>query len=108
MTVVAVLGEIADSIKKPDYELNMVIHAYLDGPYYFGEPDCPHDEMTVARWRQAHYRTLRRMAYPDKAEKDDALVKLSSTDPVMQAEGQAQFDQYNADCLSVKTRFPKE
>jgi hypothetical protein len=104
----AVLENIYDSIKKPDYELDMVIDAYITEPYYFGEPDCPHDEMTVAKWRKAHYRTLRRMAYPDKAEKDDALVKLSSTDPVMQAEGQAQFDQYNADCLAVKARFPKE
>jgi hypothetical protein len=38
----------------------------------------------------------------------DGMVKVHSTDPVLQAEGQAQLDKYYADCLAVKDRFPKE
>lgn len=99
---------IFDSIKKPDHELNMAIEAYITGPYYFGEPDCPHNEMTVARWRITHYDVLRSMAYPSREEKDDAEAKLASEDPAVRAAGQAQLDQYNSDCLAVKARFPKE
>ncbi len=105
----AVFETILGNIKKPDFELNMAIQAYIEGPYYFGEPDCPRSQMTVARWRIVHYRKLRRMAYPDKEEtRDDAKVKLSSSDPDIRGAGQAQLDQYNADCLAVKARFPKE
>lgn len=104
----AVLDTIFQNIKKPDLDLNMAIQAYISGPYYYGEPDCGKDDMTVSMWRTVHYDTLRRMDYPDRAEKDDAEAKLSSSDPAVRAAGQAQLDQYNADCLAVKARFPKE
>lgn len=49
----------------------------------------------------------RAQAYPDFREFLDAQVKLSSADPAVQAEGQAQLAQYMADCLAVKARYPK-
>ncbi len=98
----AVLDTIYDNINKPDTDLNMVIQAYLDGQYYYG------DSMTAAQWRIFRYDWLRQMLYPDRTIPLDAGVKISSPDPDTQAEGQTQLDQYNTDCLVVKTRFPKE
>jgi len=62
---------------------------------------------TVASWKAACYADLRRWAYPDAVEYNDAQVKLASTDPDTRAAGQTQLDQYLTDCLAVKARFPK-
>lgn len=79
-----------------DLELNQTILTF-----YYSRVD-------VAVWRVENYKWIRKQFYPDLEDKADAEVKLSSTDPTMQAAGQAQLDKYNADCLAVKTRFPKQ
>jgi len=79
-----------------DTELNAVIQDYLGS------------DGNVQQWRIDNYAQLRAWAYPKMAEYNDAQVKLSSTDSAIQSEGQAQLDQYVADCLTVKQRFPKE
>jgi len=53
------------------------------------------------------YLQLRAQAYPSHEVLLDGLVKLSSSDPVIKADGVAQVDKYYADCLSVKTLYPK-
>ncbi len=69
--------------------------------YFLGRVD-------VSQWRAENYVFLRKAFYPEIGELLDAQVKISSTDPILQAQGQAQLDQYNLDCLAVKLRFPKE
>ena len=93
------ITDIAENISETDEQLNAIISTYL---FDHGI------ESTTEQWRIENFSELRRWAYPDYAVYLDAQVKLSSTDEATQAEGQAQLDQYFADCLAVKTRFPKE
>jgi len=50
---------------------------------------------------------LRRRAYPPLMDYIDAQVKKASSDPAMQAAGEAQELAYTAACLEVKARHPK-
>jgi hypothetical protein len=93
------ITDIAENIQEADEQLNAIISTYLFDNGI---------ERTVEQWRIENYSDLRRWAYPDKEVYLDAQVKLSSTDETIQTEGQAQLDQYYADCLAVKARFPKE
>jgi hypothetical protein len=93
------ITDIAENIQEPDDQLNAIISTYLFDSGI---------EQTIEQWRIENYSDLRRWAYPGKEIYLDAQVKLSSPDPMLQAEGQAQLDQYFADCLAVKKRFPKE
>ncbi len=68
--------------------------------YFLGRVD-------IQQWKTENYTFLRKAFYPEMGESLDAQVKLSSTDPLLQAAGQAQLDQYSADCMAVKARFPK-
>jgi len=74
--------------------------AYLSG-YFLGRKN-------ITQWRIDNYDVLRKAVYPDYREYLDAVVKKSSPDSAVRAAGQSQLDQYQADCLAVKTRFPKE
>jgi hypothetical protein len=87
------------SIKLSDDSLNGIVQAYIDQEEL---------NITVGQFRVLQYSDLRAVDYPDSKERDDAQAKLFSTDPVIQAEGQAQLDQYYSDCLAVKARFPKQ
>jgi len=82
-----------------DVELNQVIQNYL---YDNGI------SKTVAQWRVENYAQLRRWAYPDPAELNDAQIKINSGIEELEAEGQQQLENYVSNCLDVKTRFPKE
>ncbi|GAG01954.1 unnamed protein product [marine sediment metagenome] len=53
------------------------------------------------------YIDRRRVAYPDPMELNDGLVKQHSSDPDIQAEGDAQVAKYYEDCLKVKEDIPK-
>jgi hypothetical protein len=64
-------------------------------------------QSTVLEWRLMNYTKLRKWDYPEYVEYLDAIVKLNSTILSIKTEGQAQLDQYIADCLNVKIRFPK-
>jgi len=79
-----------------DDELNDVIQDYL-GP-----------DGDVQQWRVDNYIQLRAWAYLPIAEYNDAQVKLNSADSEIQSEGQQQLENYVANCLQVKSRFPKE
>ena len=65
------------------------------------------NETQVEVWRTDHFAILRYHSYPSTNEVNDANAKLSSSDPAIQAAGQIQLDNYYADCLAVKARFPK-
>jgi len=52
-------------------------------------------------------RLQRAAAYPPLADKADAEVKMASSDPVMQAAGVLQLNEYVNKCLAVKLQFPK-
>ncbi len=93
---------IAENIQASDTVLETVIQEFMDGRDYFGPVQ------TVDQWRVANYVILRKLAYPNLAEKADAEVKLKSGDPDLVTEGTAQLAQYYVDCLAVKARFPKE
>lgn len=94
-------SDVAKNVDLPDGELNPVIEEYIAGDNYPG--DCT----TAAAWRVEHYTSLRRWAYPDITEYNDAKVKINSGDSAMIAEGETQLSQYYTDCLAVKARFPK-
>ncbi len=65
------------------------------------------DHPDVVAFKAPSYRELRRSEYPSLAELHDAKVKQRHADPAIQAEGAAQEEQYYADCLAVKVRYPK-
>jgi hypothetical protein len=92
------IQDVKDNVWNTDEVLDVVIAAYI-----LGHPSG----ISVEQWRLDNYALLRQEAYPPMADYLDAHVKLSTADPVLQAEGQAQLDQYYADCLAVKARFPK-
>jgi hypothetical protein len=69
--------------------------------------DFYHGYVDPVLWRLENYRILRIRYYPPQSEYLDAQVKLLHPDPAIQAAGQKQLDQYVADCLNVKSRFPK-
>ena len=75
---------------------------YLNSNYYKGALT------TVANWRIANYAQLRKWAYPDTSEYNDAQVKINSGITALEEEGEEQLEDYVNDCLAVKTRFPKE
>lgn len=87
------------NVNLTDEDLNKIIESYIDQEML---------GVTAFEFRLSHYYDLRSCAYPDSRERDDAMVKISSSDETIQAEGQAQLDKYYADCLAVKARFPKE
>jgi len=90
------------SIVKPDVDLNVDIQAYLDGEFYHGE------STTVAQWRLDNYEDLRRWAYPDPMDLNDATVKINSGISELISIGNQQLQDYAAACLAVKIRFPEE
>lgn len=49
----------------------------------------------------------RKTAYPPVEAYLDAQVKIASSDPTLQADGQAQLAAYLTACLDVKTAHPK-
>lgn len=59
----------------------------------------PAPELTYAQKRVAEY--------PDMAEYLDAMVKINSGDETFVQAGQIQLATYIADCLAVKTKYPK-
>lgn len=80
-----------------DEELNAAIEEY-----YL-------NRVNAEEWRIANYVFLRKLSYPDfKGEFLDGMVKISKGTSSQQPKGQAQLEQYYADCLAVKQRFPKE
>lgn len=95
----ATILDIRENIKKSDNILDDVISR--TDAVLFGSK-------TVEQYRIDNYATLRSLAYPPQEDMLDAQAKLSSSDPTIQAEGQAQLNKYYADCLAVKERFPKE
>lgn len=94
----ATFDDVLTAAETNDSDIDAVIQNYLT-------TECL--TTTVAAWKIENYKILRQKAYPDMAEYLDAQAKLSSTDPDIQAAGQAQLDQYNSDCIAVKDRFPK-
>lgn len=62
--------------------------------------------MQAAR-AQVAYKHARAEAYPPMADYLDAVVKISSGDEALQAEGAAQLEAYCAACLAVKAAYPK-
>ena len=58
--------------------------------------------------KSIEYISKRQSKYPPQADLIDGMVKQSSPNPVMKAEGDAQVAKYFADCLAVKNEFPKE
>ena len=94
------ITRIAQSVRNGDDDtaLNVIIQQHITS-YGLSE--------TVAEWRVVNYEKLRRWSYPCICEFNDSKVKLASGDTTIEAEGQAQLDQYVADCLAVKSRFPK-
>ena len=96
------LNSVCKAINETDGNLNTVIQSYLDGSFYLGA------ETTVAAWRIENYSTLRKWAYPNPAELNDAQVKINSGISELVSEGEQQLEDYTDDCLNIKTRFPKE
>ena len=96
------ITDISKNIYLSDTELNQIIQNYLNGKYYRGY------FITVQQWRLDNYKDLRKWAYPKTTEYNDAQVKLNSSIPELEQQGQEQFNKYIQDCLNVKTRFPKE
>jgi len=96
------ITDVAKNVLESNAALNAVIQDFLDGEYYYGP------STTVAAWRIANYYDLRRWAYPNTAEYNDAQVKLNSGITATEEEGQDQLDDYVEDCLDIKTKFPKE
>lgn len=56
---------------------------------------------------QDNYRVLRAAEYPPLSDKADAEVKMLSADPVVQAAGQAQLNDYVNKCFAVKLKYPR-
>lgn len=54
-----------------------------------------------------NYRDRRAAEYPPMNDYIDGMVKQSSSDPAIVAEGNAQVAAYFAACLAVKSRIPK-
>jgi len=81
---------------KSDQELVPVIRQYLRERGIQKE---------VMEWVREHYKILRKKAYPPIEDYVDAQVKINT--PGMEAEGQAQLEEYRAQCLAVKQRFAK-
>ena len=95
-------GSIAKSIHGSDEDLNLIIQSFLDGKAYYGS------DITVEQWRLDHYVDLRRWAYPDISEYNDAQVKINSGITELEAQGVQQNAEYVQACMDIKTRFPKE
>ncbi len=72
-----------------------------------GQEHLADDNQEVLAFLAPSYRELRRAEYPPICELHDAKVKQRHVDPAIQAEGVAQEDQYYADCLAVKVKYPK-
>ena len=53
-----------------------------------------------------NYKPQRRAKYPPMTDFADALVKKSSSDPKIQAEGVAQEAAYYSECLQIKLDYP--
>lgn len=54
-----------------------------------------------------HYQLQRAAKYPPMLDFIDAQVKMSSPDPVMQAEGEVKWNNYVNQCFAVKLAIPK-
>ena len=80
-------------------EEQKIIHGH-DGKLYFEGQSPVKPEKT--------YQQKRLEAYPPMSKYLDAQVKLSSDEPLIQAQGQAQLNAYLAACLTIKKQFPKE
>ena len=66
------------------------------------------DPTTIQKTRALRLvRRLRERAYPPIADYLDGVVKTTSPDPVIQAEGKTQMAAYCAACLRVKQAHPK-
>lgn len=53
------------------------------------------------------YKDLRLSEYPQMTDFLDGMVKITSTDPTVSEEGNAQVAAYYAACLAVKAKYPK-
>lgn len=65
--------------------------------------DAAHQQLRA----QTAYKHARAEAYPPMADYLDAVVKMSSVNPAIQAEGEAQLEAYCTACLAVKAAHPK-
>ena len=65
-------------------------------------------ERLDAVYLATEYQRKRAAEYPPLSDLADGMVKQSSTDPLIKAEGDAQVAKYFADCLAVKALYPKE
>lgn len=63
-----------------------------------------HDQVCFERMT---YQQKRAPEYPPLVERIDGMVKQSSSDPAVRAEGIAQVEAYDQTCLAVKARIPK-
>jgi len=85
-------------------------------------PDDPRngDWQTYTAWLEAggvplpddpapvpSYKDLRLSEYPQMSDFLDGMVKITSTDPAVSTEGDAQVAAYCAACLAVKAKYPK-
>ena len=80
-----------------DSELNALIAEFIGSD----------DTLTINNWRASRYSDLRRWAYPDASQFNDAQVKINSGDAALVTAGLDQLAAYVQKCLAVKVRFPK-
>lgn len=91
------ITDIADAVKagNSDADLLLIIQGFIG------------EGQDAVAWTKVNYSDLRRWAYPDLSEYIDAQVKIASGDADLEVAGRDQLADYNAKCLSVKSRFPK-
>lgn len=91
-------GDILGNACSSDECLNDIIRSFINQEQA---------DITIEQFRSIYCFDLRRYAYPAKEEYLDAMVKIASDDETMRADGAVQLARYYADCIAVKTRFPK-
>ena len=95
------ITDIANNIYESDEDLNILVASHISGEFYCG------DDITVEQWRINNYEDLRRWAYPNQTDFNDAQVKINSGINALQLEGQIQLESYVQNCIMIKKRFPK-
>lgn len=92
---------LADKSSIPSDPLNADWQEYLRWSLEGNTPE-PADPEPVPS-----YRDLRAAEYPDFRNFLDGMVKVHSSDPAAQAEGDAQVSAYCDACIAVKEKYPK-
>jgi len=65
-------------------------------------------KIDISIWKKENYKILRKFFYPEITEYVDAVVKQSSIDPTIKAEGDGQRQEYIEKCLMIKQTYKKE